>query len=323
MANIPIVKNERLDVSYPVGVIGNGNLTYSIALCLMRAGYTVHLCTDDALEAENTISGHISDMTGVNGAEKMAIQRLWATQHLENIGDVSLAIVITAEDIDVKTEAIIALEEILSPSVVIAVNTESIALDDLQRSLENPSRLIGLNWTEPAHTTRFLEIITNDITPPKLTDEIVHLAKAWSKDAYVVSNLGIRSRLMSAMIREAFYLVENGYASREDIDRACRNDAGYYLPFAGNCRYMDLMGTYAYGLVMKDLNPDLSQKQVVPEFFEEIIRDGGEGMKNGCGLYQYSPQEIKIWREVFNEFSYLIQNLMNKYPFNYLHQDRA
>lgn len=323
MANIPIVKNERLDVSKPLGVIGNGNLAYSIALCLMRSGHTVHLCTDDPLEAENMISGHISDMAAVNGAEKMATERLWTTHNLENIGDVSLAIVITAEDTELKTEAIIALEEILSPTVVIAVNTESITLDELQQSSADPSRLIGLNWTEPAHTTRFLEIITNDKTPAKLADEIKCLAKGWGKDAYTVFNLGIRSRLMSAMIREAFYLVENGYASREDIDRACRNDPGYYLPFAGNCRYMDLMGTYAYGLVMKDLNPDLSRKQVVPEFFEEIIRDGGEGMKNGSGLYQYSPEDIKIWREVFNEFSYLIQNLMDKYPFDYLQQDRA
>ena len=119
------------------------------------------------------------------------------------------------------------------------------------------------------------------------------------------------------MVREAFYLVENGYASVEDVDRACRNDAGYYLPFAGNCRYMDLMGTYAYGMVMKYLNPDLSKDRHLPDFFMNIINEGGLGLENGKGFYQYTKEEINLWRDIVSTFSYQIEKIINKYPFNY------
>jgi len=119
------------------------------------------------------------------------------------------------------------------------------------------------------------------------------------------------------MVREAFYLVQNRYASIEDIDRACRNDAGYYLPFAGNFRYMDLMGTYAYGLVMKDLNKELSTESIIPEFFKKIMEEGGKGMENKNGFYQYNEEEVKKWNKLFNSFSYKIKRIIEKYPFNY------
>ncbi|MGH2645825.1 MAG: 3-hydroxyacyl-CoA dehydrogenase family protein, partial [Chitinophagaceae bacterium] len=105
--------------------------------------------------------------------------------------------------------------------------------------------------------------------------------------------------------------------SVEDIDRACRNDAGYYLPFAGNCRYMDLMGTYAYGMVMQELNPDLSKDGEVAPFFKRIVEQGGMGMQNGNGFYQYDANEAKKWDQKFRRFSYQIEKIISKYPFNY------
>ena len=80
---------------------------------------------------------------------------------------------------------------------------------------------------------------------------------------------------------------------------------------------MDLMGTYAYGMVMKDLNPDLSKDREIPAFFTDVLNDGGRGMQNGNGLYQYTAEELASWRKVFNEFSYQIGRIINKYPFHY------
>jgi 3-hydroxybutyryl-CoA dehydrogenase len=80
---------------------------------------------------------------------------------------------------------------------------------------------------------------------------------------------------------------------------------------------MDLMGTYAYGLVMKDLNRELSQDQSLPEFFEHIILQGGQGMENYKGFYDYEHGDVVQWREQFGKFSYQIQEIMRKYPFRY------
>ena len=118
------------------------------------------------------------------------------------------------------------------------------------------------------------------------------------------------------MAREAFFLVENGYASIEDIDRACRNDPGYYLPFAGNCRYIDLMGTYAYGIVMKGLNPELSKDIEIGKFMKNIISEEDFGMENGKGFYEYEKGDSERWHEIFRKFSTQIHEIIKKYPFD-------
>lgn len=307
----------------PIVVLGNGTLTCSIAADLLLAGCQVELYTDNPGEAGSVIHKYYAEVKGSNGTSPAQCKGLQVQTKPGNNLKAELAIVITPEDLSVKKDTISLLEKLLGQQATIAVNTECISLGEIQQDSDNPSRIVGLNWTEPSHTTRFLEIITNATVGKLVMDQVAQLAEALGKDPYTVEEQGIRSRLMAAMIREAFYLVENEYASVEDIDRACRNDAGYYLPFAGNCRYMDLMGTYAYGMVMKDLNGDLSKEKQLPEFFVKIISEGGKGMENRKGIYQYTPEELKVWRKVYNEFIYRIKDIINKYPFNYKKESRA
>jgi len=238
------------------------------------------------------------------------------TERMDQGGDYSIAIVVCGESLEEKSVWIRTLEDLLPSDTLIAVNTESIPLSALQRDAAHPSRIIGLNWSEPADTTFFLEIITNEINTKTAVSDLYALAKKhWRKDPYVLRcGYGIRSRMMAAMFREAAYLVENGYASFEDVDRACRNDAGFYLPFAGNFRYMDLMGTYAYGMVMKDLNPELSNAPGLPEFFDQAITRGS-GMESGSGFYTYAPGEPEEWQNTFEGFSLQIQQMIRKYAF--------
>ncbi len=118
------------------------------------------------------------------------------------------------------------------------------------------------------------------------------------------------------MLREALYLVDNEYATVEDIDRACRNDPGYYLSFAGNFRYMDLMGPYSYALVMKDLNPELSKADKPPAFVYKMLKDGKTGLHTKKGFYNYSEKEVREWEHLIMKFGYQIEKIISKYPFN-------
>ncbi|MEO8763886.1 MAG: 3-hydroxyacyl-CoA dehydrogenase NAD-binding domain-containing protein [Ginsengibacter sp.] len=309
---------EKVFQAETVLLAGNGNLTWSIAACLLNAGHVVNLWTNGLENSSKEVLAHLHGTGYENASDFIENHRLSTSENLDGFESCGMVIAITQEDPALKLEIISQLEDRISPDVLIGINTESIGLDVLQENAKKPGRIIGLNWAEPAHTTRFLEIIGNQAVNENITSEICSLAQMhWKKDPYVVENFGIRSRLISAMVREAFYLVGNGYASVEDIDRACRNDAGYYLPFTGNCRYMDLMGTYAYGMVMKDLNPNLSKEKQVPDFFTDILKDGGKGMQNGKGLYLYTDEEVKRWHYIINKFSYQIEKVINKYPFNY------
>jgi len=302
----------------PILIAGSGPLSASVAICLMAAGHPVKLFTAEPEDIAVLIATHMEDLREEDGKPAPGGDKIRITDSLGDEAAYQKAVIISPENLSVKKAAVRELEEKLPAGAVIAVNMEGIRLEQLQENALHPERIIGLNWTEPAHTTWFLELIENGITKEGIIYQWDQLARCcWHKDPYVVRGGGIRSRLMSAMAREAFYLVENGFASIEDIDRACRNDAGYYLPFAGNCRYMDLMGTSAYGKVMKDLNPELSKARQVPLFFSGIINNGGAGMKNGKGLYEYSGEDKKDWEEVFRRFSYQIRKIMEKYPFNY------
>lgn len=300
----------------PVLIVGGGDLAAGIAMCLLNAGHHVSVFTDNIAVFEELLNRHIVSQKKDNGKD-IVWDKLKICTGLHESKDCKLVIVVTREDEEIKKQLIKKIESFIAKDAVLAINTESIDLARLQKVCTHPGRLIGLNWTEPAYTTFFLEIISSD-NNPGFADEVFILAKSyWSKDPYIVNQSGIRSRLISAMVREAFFLVDNGYATAGDIDRACRNDPGYYLPFSGNCRYMDLMGTYAYGVVMKDLNPDLSKAKDLPGFLKKTMADGGLGMENNQGFYNYTDEEVKNWKDKMEEFSYQIQSIIEKYPFNY------
>jgi 3-hydroxybutyryl-CoA dehydrogenase len=303
----------------PILIAGYGKMAYSATVCLLLSGYRVTLCTDDKEDAAEKIILHNLDLKKYDGTG-FDSNLLEVTDQLESCFLFKTVIVITGEDVEEKKSWISSLEKILPATSIIAVNTESIPLSKLQAACRNPERVIGVNWTEPVHTTYFLEIISNETSNKELAAYLVREAKQnWGKDPYIIyDELGIRSKMMAAMIREAFYLVENGFASIEDIDRACRNDPGYYLPFAGNFRYIDLMGgAKAYGRVMKDLNPELSTSIEVPDFFTEAARHQETLSNNTKGLYEYQDGEEEKKEQAFRKFSYQVQKIIDKFPFNF------
>jgi 3-hydroxybutyryl-CoA dehydrogenase len=147
-------------------------------------------------------------------------------------------------------------------------------------------------------------------------EKVMQLATLWKKEPTLVRRdiRGfITNRIMYAMLREAFYLVENGYATVEDVDRSVRNDMGYWITMAGPFRYMDLTGIPAYAAVMRDLLPDLSCGKDVPKLMQEVVASGGRGISNAKGFYNYTPAEAKRWEKRFLAFSYEIRALALKY----------
>ncbi len=304
----------------PILVVGDSKLACSLAACLLKAGDEVIMYTSNH-NAVNLINAHLQYPHSFS-PQVDSLDKFCTTDNLNNPLNCKIAIAVSNECVNEKRDILKKIESIVAKETIIAINIESIALSELHVVAKNPERVIGTNWVEPVHTTSFLEIITNDYTNEEAAQQFYHLAKLfWEKDPYILkSDCGIRSKVMAALIREAFFLIENGYSTVEDIDRACRNDAGYYLPFAGNFRYMDLMGTYAYGMVMKDLNPELSKDEKIPELVTNIIDNGGEGMANNKGFYTYKEGEVKNWEEKFQTFSHEIKEIIDKYPFNYLEE---
>ncbi len=208
------------------------------------------------------------------------------------------------------------LETILAPDAIIGSNTSAIPVTLLQQGLQHPERLLGIHWAEPAHITRFMEVICGDQTGITFAQQIITLAEGWGKEPSLLKKdiRGfITNRIMYAMLREAFHLVDKGYATVEDVDRSLRNDLGYWITFAGPFRFMDLTGIPAYFTVMKDLFPELDNSQTPPDFMEQLVNSGAKGVSNALGFYPYTKETAEVWDKRFIEFSYDIRKLAEKY----------
>lgn len=308
-----------------IGVVGLGLMGSSITTCVLAAGHRVTSFTrhiERAEEAKKRILNFLEQLQeeGILKDDPSAvIQRLTITDDYSLFADHEVVIESIIENIDEKKQVYQQLEKVLSPTAIIGSNTSAIPVSILQSGLQHPERLLGIHWGEPAHILRFLEVICGKQSDIKYAEKIVTLAEEWGKEPSLVKKdiRGfITNRLMYAMLREGIHLVENGYATIEDIDRACRNDMGYWITFAGPFRFMDITGIPAYLSVMKDLFPELDNSDKAPAFIEELVASGAKGISNAHGFYPYTKESAEQWEKLFVEFTYDIRKLSEKYPQN-------
>jgi 3-hydroxybutyryl-CoA dehydrogenase len=307
----------------PVGVVGLGLMGCSIATCLLMAGHPVIAVapiSDDMKHAESRIRNHLlkSGEHGlVNEAPEYYLKNLVITEDYSRLKPCKLVIESTIESEEIKKSVYSKIELEIADDVLMASNTSAIPISILQKLTTHPERFFGLHWAEPSHTTRFLEVICGELSDIKKGEYLYELSHLWGKEPTLVRK-DIRgfigNRLMYAMYREAFYLVENGYATVEDVDRACRNNTGYWMTLVGVFGWMDLTGVAAYHNVIKDLFPTLCNSTEMPKLIDDIVKAGGRGVANGQGFYSYTPEEARLWEETFTAFSYEIRNLALKYP---------
>jgi len=318
------MKNDKINPqSIPIGVVGLGLMGSSICVCLLMAGHPVIAVAPlpaDLETARPRILRHLEEayhhkMT--DGSPEEIIQNLIITEDYSKLAPCRIVLECTLEDLDIKKSVYKKIEPHISEEALLTSNTSAIPITQLQEMTRHPQRFFGLHWAEPSHTTRFLEIICGDHSDIKSGEYLYDLSHHWNKEPILVRKDipgFITNRLMYAMYREAMFLVENGYATVEDVDRSCRNNAGYFMTLAGVFRWMDLTGVKAYHTVMKDLLPTLNNDTDVPQLIDKIVKEGGNGISNAKGFHEYTEEEAREWEKVFREFSYKIRELALEYP---------
>jgi 3-hydroxybutyryl-CoA dehydrogenase len=307
------------------GVVGMGLMGVSISACLLAAGHSLHSIESNPARLR-TARGRLSKLLKDAQAEGVItatpatlLQRFTVSDEISDLKDAEIVIESTVEDLAVKRQVISDIEQVVSGKTLIGCNTSAIPVTDLQSNTRHPERILGLHWAEPAHLTRFMEIICGRHTTTSNAQRAMRLARKWGKEPSLLRKdiRGfITNRIMYAMLREAFYLVDSGFASVADVDRSLRNDLGYWITFAGPFRFMDLTGIPAYATVMKELLPELNCATEVPRLMQRVVNSGARGVSNAKGFYRYTPSQAKRWEELFMEFSYEIRGLAGKYPEN-------
>ncbi|MDF7818712.1 3-hydroxyacyl-CoA dehydrogenase family protein [Runella sp. MFBS21] len=306
-----------------VGVVGLGLMGCSITTCLLMAGHKVVAVAPlptDVSTAKPRIEEHLqkSLQEGLTTLEPSYYwPSLLITEEYAALADCEVVIECTLENLAIKRAVYEKIEAVVSADTVITSNTSAIPISVLQQEVKHPRRFLGLHWAEPSHTTRFLEVICGELSDVSKGEWLYELSHRWGKEPTLVRKdiRGfITNRLMYALYREAFDLVEKGYATVEDVDRACRNNAGYWMTLVGPFRWMDLTGVPAYHTVLKELFPTLSNRTDIPPLIDDLVKAGAKGVQNAQGFYEYSPEEARLWRETFEDFSYEIRKLALRYP---------
>jgi 3-hydroxybutyryl-CoA dehydrogenase len=308
--------------SVRVGVVGLGLMGTSIVTCLAAAGHPVVGIDKDAgrrRALKRRVSVLLHDMRReklLSREPAMALRHLRTSSDFGALRNCGLVIESIFENLAEKRTVLRDIEGAVAPNALIGSNTSALPVTELQRGARHPSRILGIHWGEPAHILRFLEVICGDETDLRNAQKVLRLAGMWNKEPTLVRRdiRGfIANRIMYAMMREAFYLVENGFATVEDVDRSVRNDLGYWITMAGPFRYMDLTGIPAYAAVMRDLLPDLDCAKDTPKLMRRVVASGARGISNENGFYSYTATEAKSWEKRFLDFSYEIRALAVKY----------
>jgi 3-hydroxybutyryl-CoA dehydrogenase len=315
--------NKRKPNIDPVGIVGLGLLGRGIATCLLAHGFSVRAYNRTAQRAGAAVD-HIGTALREMVRRKVLSRNAaadWRARFAlvsspEELGDCAYVIESVREDLKLKREIFRQLESSMRPAAVIASNTSSLPISILQKGRRHPERFIGMHWGEPAEIMRYLEIIPGKQTSAETIRITRHLGEACGKEPSTL-NVDIRgfvsNRMMYAMMREAFHLVESGVADLETVDRSFRNDIGWWATIAGPFRWMDLTGIPAYATVAKGLFPKLCNTRSVSKVIGDVVAGGANGISNAKGFYKYSKPGAKQWERAWVDFTYDVAALVRKY----------
>lgn len=226
-----------------IGVVGAGLMGAEIAFVHAIAGHPVLLAdrTQEALDAAIERLSSIYDKGAVRGhydaAAKAAVMgRIAATTDLSAFADRDVVIEAVFEKEEVKAEVLALLDRVCRDGCLIATNTSTIPIAVLASHVSEArrGRFVGTHYFSPVSRMKLVEVIPGIETTEGALAEAMDLCASIGKQPIRVKDVtGFAvNRLLHVMMIEAVRLVEEGVASPEDIDLACRLGLGHPMgPF--------------------------------------------------------------------------------------------
>ena len=307
-----------------VGIVGLGFLGRGIAACFLGHGFEVVGFT--RRESTHSSAREYIEKALTELVEKAnfpeTILTSWADRYvstaaIEELSSCHFVIESLVENLEVKQRYFDEVESVVASDVPVASNTSALPISQLQQGRRHPERFLGMHWAEPAHATRFLELIRGEQTNDACFDAAARLATRLGKEPCLIRKDipgFIVNRLGYAMYREALYLLEMEVADAETIDRSFRNAVGLWATIAGPFRWIDLTGgpvLYARG--MEHVLPSLSNARELPPSLAELAKLDAQGIVNGKGFFDYTDEDARKWEELFREHAWRVRELMNSY----------
>jgi 3-hydroxybutyryl-CoA dehydrogenase len=281
-----------------VAVVGAGTMGHGIAQVVAMAGAEVVLLdrTDELVSAgiarirANLDAGVERGKVEASTRDGALARIRGATDTAEGAVGIDLAIEAVPERMTLKRTVLEALEATAPATAILASNTSSLSLTEIQTGMERPERVVGLHFFNPVHIMQLVEVVRGAATAAEVVDDAVAFVRWIGKQPIVVKDSPgfASSRLGIALGLEAMRMVEEGVASAEDIDTAMT--LGYRHPM-GPLRLTDLVGLDVRLDIADYLHDTLGGERFrAPEILREKVARGELGQKTGRGFFDWGDE---------------------------------
>ena len=300
-----------MDKIRKVTIVGAGTMGHSLAQVFAQEGYNVWLndITEKILaKAKSLIASNLQTFVEMGLLEKsqpdIILKRIHTTPKVEEAGkNADLVIEAIIEDEAAKKEMFKTLDRVCPPTAILASNTSYM---DIFKFVETkrPDKVLITHWFAPPHIVPLVEIVRGPATSQETVDVVKALIVAVGKKPIVISKFlpgFIANRLQSALGNEVLFLLDNGYASAEDIDTATKASFGLRMPILGLVKRMDFTGLDLSQKILSNATYQIPAQKTKSKTVDQLVAQGKLGVKTGSGYYEYggrSTEEIMKERDI-------------------------
>ena len=271
-------------------VVGAGVMGHSMAHVFARAGIEVNLVDlDQAVldRAMGLIPADLETLAGFKRISRGDIPKVLARIHpftdlARGAKGADFAVEAVSEIPDIKREVFSQLDQCCPPETVIASNTSSLDVFSIAR-ITRPERLVVAHWFVPPHIIPLVEVVPGPETSPETVQFTANLMKRLGKRTVIMKEFVpsfIVNRIQHSISKTVWEMLEKGWATPEEIDRAVKLTLGIRLPVVGVVQTNDFAGLDLIYHIMK------AGKSVSP-LVKEMVDMGHLGAKTSKGIYDY------------------------------------
>ncbi|MEU7514683.1 3-hydroxybutyryl-CoA dehydrogenase [Streptomyces sp. NPDC042898] len=278
-----------------VGVAGSGTMASGIAEVFAKAGYEVVLAARSQEKAD-TAKARIAKslarsvdkgrMTGE--ARDTTLALITAAGTLDAFAEVDLAVEAVAEDLAIKQELFARLDKICKPGAVLATTTSSLPVVACARATSRPQDVIGMHFFNPAPAMKLVEIVRTVLTADDVHATVREVTTKIRKHPVDCGDRAgfIVNALLFPYLNNAIKMVQEHYATLDDIDAAMKLGGGYPM---GPFELLDVVGLDVSLAIEQVLHREFRDPGLAPApLLEHLVAAGCLGRKTGRGFREYA-----------------------------------